>query len=139
MCGYVLQRLAHGTALHMHLKTIAPLLMHSNFLPQKEMPVPAPGEVEEQEEFDEDLKAVHPLVNVNSVVQTHLWMSYIDWLGLIVVHFNAVEILIRYFTGEGGLFFSYFDPPTCEQTFTPMVRTPHRPNTLSHKNNMEPF
>ena len=99
MCGYALQRLAHGATLRMHLN--APLLMHSNFLPQKEMPVPAPGEVEEQEEFDEDLKAVQPLVNVNSVVQTHLWMSYIDCLGLIVVHFNAVEILVRYFTGEG--------------------------------------
>jgi len=101
MCGYALQRLFHGAALRMHLKTIAPLLMHSNFLPQKEMPVPAPGEAEEQEEFDEDLKAVQPFVNVNGVVQTRLWMSYIDWLGLIVVHFDAVEILVRYFTGEG--------------------------------------
>jgi len=99
-CGYALQRLAHGTALRMHLKTIAPLLMHSNFPSQKEIPMPAPGEAEEQEEFDEDLKAVQPFANVNGVVQTRLWKSYIEWLGLIMVHFDAVEILVRYFTGK---------------------------------------
>ena len=97
-CGYALQRLAHGAALRMHLKTIAPLLMHSKFPSLQEMTMPAPGETEGQE--DEDLKAVQPFVNVNSIVQTHLWKSYIEWLGLIMVHFDAVEILVRYVTGQ---------------------------------------
>jgi hypothetical protein len=97
MCGYALQRLAHGAALRMHLKTIAPLLMHSKFPSLQEMPMPAPGEAEEQ---DEDLKAVQPFVNVNGVVQTRLWKSFIEWLGLIMVHFDAVEILVHYFTGQ---------------------------------------
>jgi len=99
-CGYALQRLARGAALRMHLQTIAPLLIHSHLPSQKAMPMPAPGEAEEQEEFDADLKAVQPFVKVNGGVQIPLWESYIDWLRLIMVHFDAVEILDHYFTGK---------------------------------------
>ena len=97
--GYALQRLAHGAALRMHLKTITPLLMRK-FLSQTKMTMPAPGEAKEQEEVDEDLEAVQPFIKVNGVIQTHLWKSYIDWLQLIIVHFDAVEDLVRYFTGK---------------------------------------
>ena len=45
------------------------------------MPMP-PGEAEEQEEFNEDLKAVQPFVNINGIVETHLWKSYIEWFRL---------------------------------------------------------
>jgi len=96
--GYALQRLAHGAALQMHLQTIGPS-MRLNYLSQMEMPMPAPVVVEEQEEFDVDLKAVQPFVNVNGAAESRLWKSYIDWLRLIMVHFDAVEILVNYFTG----------------------------------------
>ena len=93
--GYALQRLAHGAALRMHLQTIGPS-MRSNYLSKTEMPMPV---AEEQEEFDVDLKAVQPFVNVNGAAESRLWKSYIDWLRLIMVHFDAVEILVNYFTG----------------------------------------
>jgi hypothetical protein len=100
-CGYALQRLAHGAALRMHLKTIAHILPHLNPLSQAETSMPAPGEANEQEEeADEDLEAVQPYVKVNGVIQTHLWKSYVDWLQLILVQFDAVEVLVRYFAGK---------------------------------------
>ena len=121
--GYALLRLSRSAALQMHLKTIAPFLMHSNFFPQKEMPTPAPVEAEGQEEFDEDLKAVQPFVNVNGVVQTRLWKSYVEWLGLVIVHFDAVEVLVRYFTGENladrDISIHILDPPRVGKRLLP--------------------
>jgi len=40
---------------------------------------------------------VQPFVNVNGAAESRLWKSYIDWLRLIMVHFDAVEILVNYF------------------------------------------
>src|SRR6266567_1047044 len=92
--GYALEKLAKGAALQMHLQTIAHLLRAWNIGAQT--PVPAPEE--EQEEPDEELKAVQPFVSIEGN-QTPLWKSYGDWLGLLVAHFDAVDILVGYITG----------------------------------------
>jgi len=97
ICGYALQRLAHGAALRMHMKTIATFLTP----PQKETSMPAPNEAkEEQEEVDEDLELVQPYVKVNGVTRTDVWQSHIDWLQLIMVQFDAVDVLVHYFAGD---------------------------------------
>lgn len=84
--GYALHKLARGAALQMHLTIIAPLLVNHP-------PTPATAtRAEEPDERDEDLKAVQPS-------EKPLWRSYIDWLRLIVAHFDAVDILVRYVTG----------------------------------------
>ena len=63
------------------------------------MPTPAPGEEQEEpEELDEELKAVRPFVEVDGV-ETPLWQSYLDWLRLMVAHFDAADILLTYVTG----------------------------------------
>src|SRR5271169_2233629 len=92
LCGYALQRLAKGAALRAHLKTIAPLLRNWKV----RVSMPAPGE--EPEELDEDLKAVQPFVSIEGV-EISLWRSYIDYLRLIVAHFDVVNILVDYITG----------------------------------------
>jgi hypothetical protein len=101
--GYALQRLAHGAALRMHLQSIPPNLLQSNFSPQTQTdtPMPAPGDAEEREESDVELKAVQPFAHVNGSVETRLWKSYVDWLRLIIVHFDSVNVLADYFTRPG--------------------------------------
>jgi hypothetical protein len=94
--GYALHRLTKGAALPMHLKNIAHLLRSLNLGRKITMPTPAPGE--EQEEPDEELKAVQPFVLVNGI-ETPVWQSYLDWLRLMVAHFDATDILITYVKG----------------------------------------
>jgi len=76
LCGYALQRLAEGAALRMHLKTIAPFLKSWNIHTRTSMSKSAPDE--EQEELDEDLKAIQPFVGKEGS-ETSLWQSYVDW------------------------------------------------------------
>jgi len=94
--GHALHRLTRGAALPMHLRSIAPLLRGMNLGSKITMPMPAPDE--EQEEPDEELKAVQPFVEVDGI-KTPLWLSYLDWLWLMVAHFNAADILLTYITG----------------------------------------
>ena len=97
--GYALHRLTKGAALPMHLKIIAPLLRSLNLGGKITMPTPAPGEEQEEpKELDEELKAVQPFVEVDGV-ETPLWQSYLDWLRLMVAHFDAADILLTYVTG----------------------------------------
>src|SRR6266700_7616360 len=92
--GYALEKLAKGAALRMHLQTIAHFLRSWNIGAR----TPAPALEEEQEELDEELKAVQPFVSVEGN-QTPLWKSYGDWLRLLVAHFDAVDILVGYING----------------------------------------
>jgi len=94
--GYALHKLVKGAALPTHLKTIAPLLISARR--QTSMSVPIEEEEEEEEEIDEDLKAVQPFVSKDGV-ETPVWKSYLDWLRLMIAHFDAVDILVGYVTG----------------------------------------
>jgi hypothetical protein len=96
LCGFALHKLAKGAALRTHLKTIAPLLIRTQT--RTSMSAPIEEQEEEQEEPDEDLKAVQPFVSKEGV-EMPLWRSYVDWLRLIIAHFDAVDILVGYVTG----------------------------------------
>jgi len=82
--GVVIQRLAKTSVLKMHLKQIAPLLRAKHLGPQMPTPTPDPGE--EQEEVDQELKALQSLETEK---------AYINWLRLLVVHFDSVNILVQ--------------------------------------------
>jgi hypothetical protein len=101
LSGYALQRIAKGTAFQMHLKTIQRLLGdHRRADAQKSVPAEwGKGQDEEQDGRDEDLEAVQPSVTREENVPMPLWKSYRDWLRLILVHFDAVDILVGYVTG----------------------------------------
>lgn len=87
LCGYALQRLSKSAALKMHLKLIGPLL-------KTNLGIFPPQMTEEEEELDEDpdLEALQPLLRIET--------SYIDWLRLVLVHFDAAEILVNFVTEE---------------------------------------
>ena len=102
--GYALQRIAKGAALQMYLRTIeAELVDHRR--PDMSMSMPG-GNAEKDEEcddeHDEELEAVQPSavsMKKNVAVPVPLWKSYRNWLKLMVIHFDAVHILINYITG----------------------------------------
>ncbi|KAJ3517712.1 hypothetical protein NLJ89_g341 [Agrocybe chaxingu] len=102
--GYAIQRLAHGAALKMHLKTIESQLRYYNASHPREPQPQKPGK-EEEEELDEDVAAVCQSVSDGGVT-TSLIDSYINWFRLLVAHFDAVDILIRFVTGP------HFQSPT---------------------------
>lgn len=94
--GYALHKIAKGSALRMHMHAIASQLEQARLQAGISKSMPAPGE--EDEELDEELVAVQPFVNISGIV-TPLWRSYVDWLRLMVAHFDAVDILVTYVTG----------------------------------------
>ena len=50
-------------------------------------------------EFDEELRVVQPFIHVEGTLTTlPLLTSYMDWLRLMLDHFNAVNILIKHIT-----------------------------------------
>jgi hypothetical protein len=92
LSGYALLRLARGSAIEMHLKTIAPLLL-------KTLPPGPHGQEEESEEIVEELKPAQLFI-IKEGVPTPVWKSFLDWLRLILAHFDAVDTLVGFVTGE---------------------------------------
>ena len=92
--GYALHKLAQGAALQMHLQTISPLL-ELNFRSQVKIPMPGLGEEQEQE-VDADLKAIQFVIS-DKPIKNPLQQFYIDWLRLVVIQFDAVEVLVAFF------------------------------------------
>ena len=113
--GYAIHSLTRGAALPMHLKNITHFLRSLNLSNKITMPMPAPGE---EEEPDEELKAVQPFVQVDGI-KTPLWLSYLDWFQLMVAHFNAADILITYVKGPSFIHHSIsiqiLDAPPVDQ------------------------
>jgi hypothetical protein len=101
--GYALQKLSEGSILRTHLKNIEPSLQCIYDGDANSQSVPNEGkenqgrEAEdaeyntEDEARDEDLEAVKP-----SGDRVDVWRSYWDWLRLILVHFQAAQILFVY-------------------------------------------
>jgi hypothetical protein len=95
--GYALQKIARGSVIVKYLKTITPLLHdhHCSQVNMQEM-----GNVPEMgKECDVELKGIQPAVMQHDSMLMSLWKSYKDWLRLMVVHFDAVDILNSYITG----------------------------------------
>jgi hypothetical protein len=89
--GHVLQGIAKGSALRIHLINIEPLLQ-GNRHPDRPKPVLNEEEEDnEREVCDEDLEAVWPSAATGGPIP--LWQSYWDWFRLLLVHFQAVDVL----------------------------------------------
>ena len=91
-----------GSGITQHLKNLAPSLCDHR---QKEPAnsTMAEGEAvdlnEQTEDQDMDLLQIRlGVIGGNSQPQP-LWKSYLDWLRLILAHFNAVEVLLKFVTG----------------------------------------
>ncbi|KAF8952139.1 hypothetical protein BDZ97DRAFT_1745881 [Flammula alnicola] len=87
--GYALLRLSRGRAFQMHLENVGTLL---------EDPRPIMGA--SIKEHDEELEAIQSVLppKGSDGVEKALLKSYVAWLRLMVGHFDAVEILVRYVT-----------------------------------------
>ena len=103
--GYGLLRLSRGCAFQLHLKNIQSLLVDPLHLSDEE--VDGTDEEEDEgdekdgdgdkkgdniEEFDGELEAIQPTFPLNGGLPT----TYTAWLRLMVAHFDAVEIVVRY-------------------------------------------
>ena len=118
--GYALQRIARGSALPMHLQNITPMLNdyhRANLSTQ----------VKERRglgyEFDEELEAVQLSAIGEGGLRKPMWRSYVDWLKLMVLHFDAVDILIRHVTGPhfhySSISIKILVPPPVDNTLLP--------------------
>jgi hypothetical protein len=91
--GYALMRMARDRAFRMHMENIEHLL--SDYTPDTEASAPVAEGEQEGEDEDEDLEAIQ----VDQ--KGSLSKSYGAWLRLMVVQFDAVEILVNFVNGLG--------------------------------------
>jgi hypothetical protein len=110
LVGTVLQVLTKGTVLRIHLKTIESSLEEHR---RREAPKKAEqdgkdgqdGDNGQDEGQDEDLQAVQPCaLYADSIQPMALYESYREWLKLMLVHFDAIDVLKGFFaTADRGL------------------------------------
>ncbi|KAM6499275.1 hypothetical protein JOM56_004783 [Amanita muscaria] len=86
--GVALQTLARGHAIKKHLKVIEPLLRRDE--PRKDG-----GENGDGDGLDPELQGVRPFA-IQQGKPLPLWNAYRDWVQLMVTHFDAVQVLVRY-------------------------------------------
>jgi hypothetical protein len=95
--GYALLTMIKGRAFQMHLQTIEGLLkniIQSMPTPKKEKD--EEDEEEHSEEINEELEAIQQRSDAGP---KSLRKIYRDWLQLMVVHFDAVDVLVGYVNG----------------------------------------
>ena len=103
--GTMLQRLAKGNVLKIHLKTIeSSLEEHRRDEAIMKLNKGDEGEPDEIYEPDEDLEAIQPQARDNSdsdsaTPQIPLHASYSEWLKLMLVYFDSFDVLKGYFAG----------------------------------------
>ena len=99
--GYALLRISRGCAFRMHLENVEDLLEDHS---QSSTNVGAliPTRIEGNEGFiDEELEVIQSFSSQKGPGgESILSKSYTAWLRLVVGHFDAVEILIRYITSQ---------------------------------------
>jgi hypothetical protein len=110
LVGTVLQLLTRGTVLRTHLETIESSLdEHRRRVKNiplnedlKEAEQDAEDVQDEEDQQDEDLKAVQPHASFSDSIQPMpLHESYREWLKLMLVHFDAIDVLKGYITAAG--------------------------------------
>lgn len=110
---YALQRLAQGFGLKMHLQTIMDLLQQALANLGNEGTQTTQTE---DDDWDDELNSVHPST-MSEGIEIPLWRKFLDWLKLIIAHFDAVDILIQYVTSphftHNGISIQFMtSPPT---------------------------
>lgn len=96
--GYALMRMARGRAFRMHMENIEPLLANYTRTTEASGSASAPNiEMDEQdiENKDEEIEAI----GVDKMMGS-LSKSYGAWLRLMVVLFDAIEILVNFVNGN---------------------------------------
>ena len=128
--GDTLLHLARSSAIEKHLKTVESLL--SDLRQDKS----DDAKLEEMTEEDSDLRSVQPsAIHDGEVVP--LWESYLHWLRLMVVYFDAVSTLILYIQRPGfqhnGVAIKILTPPRVSKemfSWTRLLESKHFPTML---------
>jgi len=112
LTGYALLTMAKGRAFQMHLQTIEDLLMDIS----RSMPMAKKEEEEGEEEHSEELNEELETIQQRTEGPKPLRKIYRDWLQLMVVYFNAVDVLFGYVTRHSFQAFSskILVPPTVD-------------------------
>ena len=128
--GYALMRIARGRAFRMHMENIEHLLSDYNSNTEASDSVPE-GEQEGEDE-DDELESD----------KGSLSKSYGKWLRLMVVHFDAIEILVDFVNGVGKRFetisIKILVPPTTDFKLLPWSELFTHPNLLPEIDLMNP-
>jgi hypothetical protein len=131
--GGALQKLAKGAALRMHLTNIEASL---------DQPKANETSRETQDERDEDLEAVQPFAKSVGKPMP-LWKSYRDWLRLMIVHFDAVDILVGFATSPQfhykTISLQVVVPPTVNNELLPWRDLFAKPEFFPTGNTQDPF
>jgi hypothetical protein len=144
--GHALLRIARGSAIEMHLQNIATLLDdHRNTEISMPMPDLTVDVENEDEELDEELDGVldevldEELLPIQSNITDQgcpmpLWKTYRDWMRLMVVHFDAANILTAYAVSQNShpnsktISFKILVTPRVDEAFLPwsdLLNDPH--------------
>lgn len=103
LIAFAILQLVESNALRMHLTNISSLLhsgIKSHQLEPEETPdEKTPDEESIHEEPDDELRAVEPFVH-KAGVQSDLVTTFLDWVKLLVTHFDAIRILLRFVNGR---------------------------------------
>ncbi|KAF8804067.1 hypothetical protein BYT27DRAFT_7194791 [Phlegmacium glaucopus] len=92
--AFALQKIASGYAFEMHLRNIQSLLADPR-QSDTDNSMPNVEKKEGERELDEELAEI---LITDLDVPTPLWQTYRDWVRLMVVHFDAIGILVNYVT-----------------------------------------
>jgi hypothetical protein len=117
--GDTLLHLARSSAIEKHLETVEDLLV--DFRRNKVGDV----KLEEMVEEDSDLRSVQPSA-IHNGEPVPLWRSYLNWLRLMVVYFDAVSTLIKYIKQRDfqydGVTIKILTPPRVSQDMLPWMK-----------------
>ena len=132
--GYALMRMARGKAFRMHMENIEHLLL--DYTPDTEASASVPEGEQEGEDEDEELRAVQ----VDE--KGSLSKSYGAWLRLMVIHFDAIEILVSFVNGAGASYESIsikiLVPPTTRHEILPWSELFTDPNLFPKNDVLNP-
>ncbi|KAF8345214.1 hypothetical protein F5887DRAFT_1196494 [Amanita rubescens] len=137
--GNALWAISRSGAIESHLKAIEDKLLLLQGTADKGQDRSGAGEGEikgsgaEGGEIDADHQGVQPSAYRDDA-EVPLWMSYRDWLRLMVVHFDAVAIIYRHVTGKyfpyEGVALRVIAPPPVDNKLLPweeLLRSQHFP------------
>lgn len=98
--GYALQRITKGSGIEPHLQNIESSLRDNRRVGQNGRVGDLRDQKEDWEECDVEL--LEPSTTIQSDGRSQpVWKSYLDWLRLMLVHFDAVDTLTAYVGSEG--------------------------------------